>query len=81
MIVNADLHIHSRFSAATSEKMTIEALSLEAPKKGVQLMATGDCLHKGWLKEIKAMKEVAPGTFELNGTRFVITTEVEDERR
>ncbi len=81
MIVNADLHIHSRFSGATSDKMSIEMLSVEAPRKGIQVVATGDCLHSGWMKEIKSCSVVDDGTFEMNGTRFVLSTEVEDQRR
>ena len=81
MIINADLHIHSRFSGATSEKMNIETISLEAPRKGVNVVATGDCLHGGWMKEIKTCSVVDDGTLELNGTRFILSTEVEDKRR
>jgi len=81
MIVNADLHIHSRFSGATSDKMSIEMLSVEAPRKGIQVVATGDCLHSGWMREIKSCNVVDDGTFEMNGTRFVLSTEVEDRRR
>ncbi|MBU3902016.1 MAG: endonuclease Q family protein, partial [Candidatus Thermoplasmatota archaeon] len=81
MIVNADLHIHSRFSMAVSKKMTLPVLSKEAAKKGVSLVGTGDCLHPVWLKEIKEMQKIDEGTFELNKTRFVLTTEVEDRNR
>ncbi len=81
MIINADLHIHSRFSGATSEKMNIETISKEAPRKGVDVVATGDCLHSGWLKEIRQCKVVDHGTFELNNTRFILSTEVEDQKR
>jgi uncharacterized protein (TIGR00375 family) len=81
MIINADLHIHSRFSGATSEKMDIKTISLEAPRKGVNVVATGDCLHSGWMKEIKECNVVDDGTFELNGTRFILSTEIEDQRR
>lgn len=81
MIVNADLHIHSRFSGGTSNKMSIEAISLEAPRKGIDLMATGDCLHSGWIKEIKQCTEVDEGTFEFNKTRFILSVEVEAEKR
>ena len=81
MIINADLHIHSRFSAATSDKMTIKNISLEAPRKGVDVMATGDCLHSIWMKEIKDCNFIDDGTFELNGTRFILSTEVEDKNR
>jgi len=81
MIINADLHIHSRFSAATSDKMTIKNISLEAPRKGIDVMATGDCLHNIWMKEIKECNVIDDGTFELNGTRFILSTEVEDKHR
>ena len=81
MIVNSDLHVHSRFSGGVSKNMTIETLSKEARKKGVDLLATGDCLHSGWIQEIKEMEKIDDGTFELNGTRFVLTTEVEDMKR
>ncbi len=81
MIVNADLHIHSRFSGGTSDKMSIQTISLEAPRKGIDLMATGDCLHSGWMKEIKQCNKIDEGTFELNKTRFVLSVEVEAEQR
>ncbi|UCF12315.1 MAG: TIGR00375 family protein [Thermoplasmatales archaeon] len=81
MIINADLHIHSRFSGATSEKMNIESLSLKAPLKGIQLLATGDCLHSGWIREIKQCSVVEEGTFEFNGPRFILSTEIEGLRR
>jgi len=81
MLVNADLHIHSRFSGATSDKMSIETLSVEAPRKGIQVIATGDCLHSGWMKEIKSCATIDDGTFELNGTRFILSTEIEDQNR
>ncbi|MFO7677855.1 MAG: TIGR00375 family protein [Thermoplasmatota archaeon] len=81
MIINADLHIHSRYSGATSEKMTIETLSLQAPFKGIQMMATGDCLHSKWMKEIKQCIAVDDGTFEMNNTRFVLSAEIEGLHR
>jgi uncharacterized protein (TIGR00375 family) len=81
MIINADLHIHSRFSGATSDKMNIRTISLEAPRKGIQVVATGDCLHSGWMQEIKQCNMVDEGTFELNGTRFILSTELEDKNR
>ncbi len=81
MIINADLHIHSRFSGATSQRMNIEIISKEAPYKGVDIVATGDCLHSGWMKEIRQCNVIDEGTFELNGTRFILSTEIEDQRR
>ena len=81
MLINVDLHIHSRFSGATSEKMNINTISLKAPLKGVDVLATGDCLHSKWLKEIRQCNVIDEGTFELNGTRFILSTEVEDKKR
>ena len=81
MIINADLHIHSRYSGATSDKMNIKTISLEAPLKGINVMATGDCLHSSWIKEIKTCNVIDDGTFEMNGTRFILSTEIEDQRR
>jgi uncharacterized protein (TIGR00375 family) len=77
MLVNSDLHIHSKYSMATSSKMDLPTLASESRKKGIQLVATGDCLHPKWLTEIKKLKE-ENGFFRLNDTYFVLTTEVED---
>ena len=81
MIINADLHIHSRFSGATSDKMNIKTISIEAPRKGVNVVATGDCLHGGWMKEIKQCELIDEGTYELNDTRFILSTEIEALKR
>jgi len=81
MIINADLHIHSRFSGATSNKMTIQNLAFVAPLKGIDIMGTGDCLHGGWMEEIKTCEFVDEGTFEFDKTRFILSTEVEAEKR
>lgn len=81
MRFNADLHIHGRFSAATSSDMNFPNLAKGAEQKGVQMVATGDCLHPGWLKEIRAMEEIEEGTFSEGNTRFFLTTEVEADRR
>src|SRR5574341_372891 len=77
MLVNADLHIHSKYSMATSEKMDLPTLATESGKKGVQLVATGDCLHPKWLAEIKKLKE-DNGVLRFEDTNFILTAEVED---
>ncbi len=53
MRVIADLHIHSRFSRATSEKMTIDEITRFARIKGLQLVGTGDFTHPKWLEELR----------------------------
>ncbi|UZE92019.1 MAG: TIGR00375 family protein [Methanosarcinales archaeon] len=81
MHVNADLHIHSKYSAATSARMDLPTLTREAAKKGIGLIGTGDCLHPKWLSDIKVLKPVDEGTFVANDTRFVLTCEIEDSAR
>ena len=49
----ADFHIHSRFSIATSKNLTPEHLEYWAKIKGINVVATGDCVHPGWLAELK----------------------------
>ena len=41
----ADLHIHSRYSRATSKQGTPEYLNLWARKKGISIVGTGDFTH------------------------------------
>jgi PHP family Zn ribbon phosphoesterase len=55
MKANVDLHIHSKYSAATSRDMDLHEISADARKKGVKIMGTGDCLHSRWLGEIREL--------------------------
>jgi len=80
-VINADLHIHSKYSMATSGRMDIPTLAVESVRKGIQLVGTGDCLHRKWLDEIKTMPEVADGVYGMDNARFVLTTELEDTNR
>jgi len=80
MLVNADLHIHSKYSMATSEKMDLPTIAAESKKKGIQLVATGDCLHPKWLADIKQL-DMSDGALKLDDTFFVLTTEVEDKNQ
>ena len=50
----ADLHIHSRFSRATSKNITLPLLVKNARIKGINILGTGDISHEKWLAEIKA---------------------------
>jgi uncharacterized protein (TIGR00375 family) len=62
----ADLHIHSKFSRATSREMTLDTLARWAKIKGVNLLATGDFTHPEWL--FLAKEKLAPtgnGFFKL----------------
>lgn len=54
----ADFHIHSHFSIATSKNLVPEYLEYWARIKGINLIGTGDCIHPGWLTEIKKKMEL-----------------------
>ena len=51
--VIADLHIHGKYSRATSEQMSLTEIAKYAKIKGLNLVGTGDFTHPMWLKEIK----------------------------
>lgn len=53
----SDLHIHSRFSRATSKEGDPEHLELWARKKGIHLVGTGDFTHPQWREELKEKLE------------------------
>jgi DNA helicase-2/ATP-dependent DNA helicase PcrA len=53
MELACDLHIHSRFSRATSKELTLSQLYLWAQRKGIGLIGTGDFTHPGWQEEMR----------------------------
>lgn len=59
----ADLHIHSKFSRATSRDMVIDSLARWAGVKGLSLVATGDFTHPEWLFLMKEKLEPAGNGF------------------
>ncbi|MGC8604057.1 MAG: endonuclease Q family protein [Desulfomonilaceae bacterium] len=52
MIYFADLHVHSKYSRATSKDCDLYGLSHWAALKGIKVVATGDFTHPEWRKEI-----------------------------
>jgi len=83
MKVIADLHIHSKYSRATSEQMDIEEITRFAPLKGLNLVGTGDFTHPRWLRELieKLVEEPGTGIYQPKDTpgsyiRFMVTGEV-----
>lgn len=83
MRVIADMHIHSRYSRATSAKMYIDEIARFAKIKGLNVIGTGDFTHPKWLKEIQESLSAEAET-ELYktarnpdpSTHFIMTTEV-----
>uniref|UniRef100_A0A7C4TC43 DNA helicase UvrD n=1 Tax=candidate division WOR-3 bacterium TaxID=2052148 RepID=A0A7C4TC43_UNCW3 len=72
----ADLHIHSRFSRATSQEMTIPKIAEYAKLKGIKLVGTGDFTHPLWLKELKANLKFVNGLYEYSDIKFILSVEV-----
>lgn len=56
-LFRADLHIHSRFSRATSKKLNLRLLAAWARIKGLHVLSTGDFTHPGWMAEIEEFLE------------------------
>jgi DNA helicase-2/ATP-dependent DNA helicase PcrA len=62
----ADLHIHSRFSRATSRTLNPASLDLWARKKGITVLGTGDFTHPEWLAELEdRLEPCEAGLFRL----------------
>ena len=55
----ADLHIHSRYSRATSRDGNPEMLELWARRKGLSLIGAGDFTHPAWREELLQKLEPA----------------------
>ena len=53
MPFHADLHVHSKYSRATSRDLDLEHLAWWAARKGIGVVGTGDCVHPAWLAEIR----------------------------
>ncbi len=62
----ADLHIHSKYSRATSRNCDLENLALWGRKKGITVVGTGDFTHPAWFQEIQnKLIPAEPGLFQL----------------
>jgi uncharacterized protein (TIGR00375 family) len=78
MKVIADLHMHGRFSRATSTQLTIPNLVKYARIKGLGLLGTGDFTHPVWLQELKdSLTEDGSGILrDKEGFGFVLSGEI-----
>ena len=81
----ADLHIHSRFSRATSKDGDAPHLDWWARRKGIGLVGTGDFTHPAWRAELREhLRPAGDGTYTLRedlilpgqDPRFVVTGEI-----
>jgi uncharacterized protein (TIGR00375 family) len=80
MKVNTDLHLHSKYSMASSRKMELPMIAREASKKGMELIGTADCTHPKWIEEIKKVA-VSDEEIRIDNISFIPTTEIEDIKR
>ena len=86
MYYYTDLHIHSKYSRATSRSLNLEELAIWAKKKGLSLIGTGDFTHPAWFAEIKdKLVPTDDGTFMLKpeiereigaNVKFILTVEI-----
>lgn len=86
----ADLHIHSRYSRATSKDCVPEMLDMWARRKGLDLIGTGDFTHPAWRAELaEKLEEAEEGLYTLKSdlrvedsaatgstTRFILSAEI-----
>ena len=79
-----DLHLHSRFSIATSPKLNIQSLAETAIVKGIDLIAAPDFTHPAWREEMRsALEPAGDGVYQLRkntGSQtspdFILVTEI-----
>lgn len=82
MLVNADFHLHSCFSMASSKDMLIKNIAPKAKLKGLGLIGTGDGLHPKWRDIIEQSTEYAgDGIYSSGDMDFIITTEIEGKNK
>lgn len=63
----ADLHLHSKYSRATSKQLDVQGLYQWSQKKGINLIGTADFTHPAWFAELKRNLEPwSNGLYRLN---------------
>ncbi len=84
-LVIADLHLHSKYSRAVSQKMDLSEIAYWASRKGIDLVATADWTHPLWFQTLQnELEEKEEGLYQLKNSasltnsnlRFVLSTEV-----
>ena len=73
-----DLHTHSRFSRACSNKLNIPNLVEWAKFKGIDVLGTGDFLHPVWMEELKRdlIEEDGFLKHDESGIKFALSVEI-----
>jgi uncharacterized protein (TIGR00375 family) len=78
MNIISDLHLHSRFSRATSNQLNLQNLEKYGKIKGLNLLGTGDFMHPQWQKELKQeMQDDGSGIYKTKtGFPFILSNEI-----
>ncbi len=79
MRIICDLHLHSRYSLATSPKLNILNLASAGTSVGIDLLAAPDFTHPVWRDEMRhELVETSPGSgiFSAHGKEFMLVSEV-----
>lgn len=80
MRVIADLHLHSKYSRATSPRMVISEMAKWADLKGIDILGTGDFTHPAWFSLLKKdLKECDNGLYIYGNNKknkFILTAEI-----
>ena len=79
MRIICDLHLHSRYSLATSPKLDILSLASSGTRVGIDLLAAPDFTHPAWRDEMRhELVETDPGSgiFSAHGKEFMLVSEV-----
>lgn len=70
-----DLHLHSRFSRAVSQKMNLQNMYIWGRKKGLNVLSIADFTYPLWFKETRAqLEESSEGIYRLRREK-----EIEEE--
>src|SRR3990167_5957415 len=78
----ADLHLHSKYSRAVSQNMTLENIAKYAQFKGISVVATGDFTHPFWFDQLKSqLEEAGNGLYQLKSTDHRLQTTAVDGRQ
>lgn len=77
----ADLHIHSRYSRATSRDCTPEYLDLWARRKGISILGTGDFTHPAWREELEEKLEPAEDGLYVLKSAYCLTDKTVSSRQ
>ena len=81
MRIIADLHLHSKYSRATSADMDVDTLAKWGKIKGINLIGTGDFTHPAYFHELKTKLEpTGAGLFKIkdvsSDVHFMLSVEI-----